>query len=387
MTAILLDSIRAVFADGGIYLALFAFLALAMIVELITENPLVSRWLARAGALALALFVGLRWETGTDWIPYFRIFYTNDTSMDYDTTVFGIDQGYLWLNQAVYWLDRDYTTFLLVSAFLAVGLVYYFIEKSTTLPCMAVYLFYTSYIVTHFMGSNRRMIAIGLVCVAFAALREPGTLLRRWPRWAIPFAIASTIHRTSVAALPGLVVSRRAWPAWAVVLGLLACLGLGMLGLPFAALEALGGMLSDYTGIAVINKLVFYTSGDAVLDANFNVVAQAILGVVKRSTVLLIAIIYMHYNRPVEYAQRLYNIYIIGCAIYFLMIGSPIFQIISTYYSIVEIVLLPIIFSQLPQFKVPYTLYLLIVPLLLLISALTPYLELYVPYLSAFHLA
>jgi hypothetical protein len=373
-----------ILSDGGIYLAFYAALALLMLIELFYEDETVSRWLARAGALAIALFVGLRWQTGTDWDAYLNIFYTNATSFDYDSVVFGIDKGYILFNRLIYHFTSDFSLFLVVDSFIAVGLVYYLIEKSTKFPCMGVYLFYTSYVVTHFMGSSRRMLAIGLVCLSYSFLRKEGRLLSGWPKWAIPFGLAASIHRTSLAAVPGLVVSRRAWPTTLVVLGLLACLGLGISGAPFAALAALGQLLSKYTGIAAVSKLVFYTSGEAQLDANFDVVRQAILGVAKRSTILIIFITYMHFQRPSEYAQRLYNIYIVGCGLYFLMIGAPIFQIISTYYSIVEIALLPVVFYQLPQLKVPYTLYLLAMPFLLLLSALIPYLQLYVPYRSIF---
>lgn len=383
---VIFSSIATIVIDGWVYMALYAALAVAMIVELYAENDMVSRWMARTGALTIMLFIGLRWETGTDWLPYLRVFFTNDTSADYDTAIFGIDQGYLLFNQMIHWISRDYTLFLLVNSGLTITLIYAFIERSTKYPCMGVYLLYTSYVVTHFMGSNRRMLAIGLVCAGFAALRKEEGLTRNWSKWVVPIGVAATIHRTSIAALLGMVVNRNAWPARFVVPGLLVCIILGVSGAPFAGLQALGNLLSDYTGFSAISKLVFYTSGEAQLDANYDAVRQAVLGVAKRSTLLVIFIAYMHWNKPSEYAQRLYNIYILGCAVYFLMIGAPIFQIISTYYSIVEIALLPIIFYNLPQFKIPAMIYLLIVPFLLLLSSLIPYLELYVPYYSVFSL-
>lgn len=377
-----MSSISIILADGRIYLLLYACLAAAMLIELFYESETVSRWMARAGMLAIILLVGLRWETGTDWLPYLRVFYTNDTTSDYDSVVFGIDRGYIILNQAIYALSRDYTLFLIADALIAMIPLYIFIEKSTKFPVMGVYLFYTSYAITHFMGSNRRMIAIGFVCLGFLHLAGNERLRTRWYRWTLPFGVAMLVHRTSLAALPGLLVSRRAWPTWAVVGGLLTALLLGMGGIPFAALELLARSLADFTGITAVEKLIFYTSGDAQLDADFDVVRQAVLGVAKRSTVLTILILFMRYGRPSEYAQRLFNIYIVGCAVYFSMVGAPIFQIISTYYSIVEIVLIPIILHKLPSLKIAYALYLIVVPLFLLLSSLSPYLELYVPYYS-----
>jgi len=378
------DSIRLILSQGDVYLGLFAWLALAMIIELFYENEILARWMARFGAILIILLIGLRWDTGTDWLPYLRVFYTNNSSSDYDSVVFGIDQGYVAFNRLMIAISDNYTTFLLVDAIIAVGAVYIFIEKSTRLPNMGVYLFYTSYVTTHFMGSNRRMIAIGFVCLGFLALRRPERLWAKWSRWAIPFGAAATFHRTSLVALLGLTVSRRAWPAWAVALGLLTCLGLGISGAPFAALEALGGTLSQYTGITLVEKLIFYTSNETQVSAEFNVARQAALGVARRSSTLAILMLYMKFGKPDEYAAKLYNIFIIGCSLYFLMVGSPIFQIISTYYSMVEIVLLPIVFFSIPKLKVPYTLYLIVFPFLLLLSALTPYANLYVPYRSTF---
>lgn len=377
----MLTIVQTILQQGQIYLAIYACLGVAMIVELIYENQVLSRWIARAGIVVVILFIGLRWDTGTDWQAYLRVFYVSDSEAEYDAAIFGIDQGYILLNRLVYYFSTDYSVFLLIDAAIAIGCVYIFIERSTKYPVMGVYLFYTSYALTHFMGSNRRMLAIGFVCLGFLVLKER-RLLRDWIRWSVPFGLAAAVHRTSLLALPGLIVGKRAWSTALVILGLLICLALGLSGAPFSGLETLGNFLSEYTGITVVEKLIFYTSGEVELPADFDIVRQATLGVAKRSTTLVILIAYMRYGDPSTYAQRLYNIYIVGCGMYFIMLGSPIFQIISTYYSIVEIALLPIMFSGLPRLKVPYTLYLLVIPLFLLLSALSPYLDLYVPYTS-----
>ena len=378
-------TINIIFAQGQIYFIIFAYLAVAMILENVFESELFSRWLARLSALVLILFVGLRWETGSDWLPYYRVFYTNDTASDFDSVIFGIDQGYIIFNRLMYIVSDNYTIFLLADAALAIGMVYRFIEKSTVKPNMGVFLFYSSYAITHFMGSNRRMLAIGLVCLALLHLRENEKLSSRWVRWAVPFGIAAFFHRTSIMALPGLVVGRRSWRPLPVMLGLSACAALGIAGVPFAGLEALGKFLSQYANITAINKLLFYTSGaESQSSAEFNVVAQAALGFAKRITVLAIFVPFMAWGKPTIYAQKLYNIYVLGCAIYFLLIGSPVFQVTSTYYTIVEIVLIPIILTQFPRMKVVYTLYLVATSLLLLLSALTPLMKYYVPYRSIF---
>lgn len=380
----MLTSINTIFGEGRIYLVVYACLALAMIVELFYENEILAKWMARAGALTIILMIGLRWETGTDWFPYYKIFYTSDSSADYDSVVFGIDYGYILFNKIIYLFSKDYTIFLLVDAFVAIGAVYIFIERSTKLPCMGVFLFYASYAVTHFMGSNRRMIAIGFTCMGFLFLARERRLSQGWLRWAVPFGLAAIMHRTSLGALPGLVVSSKAWRARTVIFVLLLSLALGITGVSFTLLEALANSLSQYAGISAVQKLVFYTSGDAQFDSNVDFAQQAILGVFKRGSIIAILIAYMHFRKPDVYVQKLYNIYIAGCAIYFSMISAPIFQIISTYYSIVEIALIPMVFHDIKSLKIPYTIYLLMFALALLISSLTPYLQLYVPYHSIY---
>lgn len=377
-------SIYVILSDGRIYLALYAWLSLAMLIEAFYNNGIVSRWLARIGMALIILLIGLRWDTGTDWMSYMKVFYTNESSSDYDSAVFGIDQGYIAFNRIMHAFSTDYTVFLMADAILAMTAVYIFIEKSTKFPNMGVHIFYSSYAITHFMGSNRRMIAIGFVCLGFLFLSRQQRLREQSWRWAAPFFVAATMHRTSLGALPGLTVSRRAWPTWAVILGLIACLALGVSGLPFNALDALGDFLSGYTGITAVQKLIFYTSGDAQQDLNTNLAQQAILGVAKRAISLIIFVSYIHFGKPSEYTQRLYNVYIVGCAIYFTMISVPIFQIVSTYYSIVEIVLFPIIFYEIKSLKIPYFMYILLITVLLLFSSLSPYLQLYVPYRSIF---
>ncbi|WP_448665245.1 EpsG family protein (plasmid) [Sphingomonas sp. CJ20] len=372
--------------QGQIYVLIYAYLFVAMAAETIFENERFSRNVARFSAIILTGFVGLRWETGTDWLPYFNIFYTSESSSDYDVAVFGIDQGYLILNKLVSFISHDYSTFLVLDAAISIALVYFFIEKSIKFPNMGIYLFYTSYVITHFMGSNRRMLAIGFVCVGFLVLIKQVSLRKSWWRWVGSFGFASIFHRTAIMALPGLLVSRKAWPAPHVLIGLAACVALGLSGAPFVALQVLGSFLSDFAHITVVDKLLFYTAGEQnQASAEFNVMGQAALGLLKRSTTLAIFIVFMMKGRPSEYAQRLYNIYVLGCGIYFLMIGSPVFQVVSTYYSIVEIALLPIIFHSMRPYKILYLMYLAVIPFLLMVSALSPYLQLYIPYRSIYH--
>lgn len=379
------ETISILFSSGMIYLYIYLYLLFFVFIELIFKNRTISTNILRLNSIILILFLGLRWQSGTDWFAYFNLYYTDIYSSDYDTTRFGMESGFLYFNKFFKYFSESYTFFLLVQSTIAISLIYYFIEKSTKLPNMALYLFYTSYMITHFMGSNRRMIAIGIVCLTYTLLIKSGGFQRAWPAKVGSFFVALNFHRTAMMALPSHFISTRAFSTVTVIVALAVCVILGLSGAPFYLLQALASGLIQFADVTFVQKLIFYTAEQSVgVNENFDVMNQALLGLAKRITTISIFIFYMATNKKSEYIQRLYNIYITGCLIYFLMIGSPVFQIVSVYYTIVEIALIPIIFYNVKNMRIIMTIYIVIVPFLLLVNALSPYIDLYVPYRTIF---
>ena len=73
-------------------------------------------WIALS---VVVLFQGLRWRTGTDWIPHYEWFsYANTNSEMTD-----VEPGYLYLNKVIALFTKNYTVFLLISCFLNLWLV------------------------------------------------------------------------------------------------------------------------------------------------------------------------------------------------------------------------------------------------------------------------
>jgi hypothetical protein len=229
------------------------------------------------------------------------------------------------------------------------------------------------------------MIAIGIVCLTYTFLIRSAGFKRAWPATIGSFFAALNFHRTAMMALPSHFVMARAFPTAAVVVALAASVVLGLTGAPFYLLQALASGLMQFADVTFVQKLLFYTADQSAgVTEDFDVMTQALLGLAKRILTISLFIIYMKSNEKNEYIQKLYNIYITGCVIYFLMIGSPVFQIVSVYYTIVEIVIIPMIFYNIKTMKWLMILYIIIIPFLLLISALSPYIQLYIPYRSIF---
>lgn len=68
--------------------------------------------------VAVCLFQGLRWRTGTDWIPYYDVFiYANSRD-----PISNMEPGYLVLNKLIKSFTSNYSVFLLITCFLRLWL-------------------------------------------------------------------------------------------------------------------------------------------------------------------------------------------------------------------------------------------------------------------------
>src|SRR5215471_11538010 len=86
---------------------LFALAAL----DLYVDRRDVSIVTLSGGVVLLVLFVGLRWETGNDWIPY--LLYYNESNV---VSIPGFEPGYRVLVLLAQRAGLDYTGFLMLSA-------------------------------------------------------------------------------------------------------------------------------------------------------------------------------------------------------------------------------------------------------------------------------
>jgi hypothetical protein len=377
------DLLQKLFYDGQVYLALYCFFLIAMLIDLAFNSKKLSSFVGLLGCIVLIILIGGRWETGTDWAPYYNMFTYQYFDVDYEALFYGVEIGYVIFNRIMAFLSDEYSLLLFMDAAIAVSAVYIFIYRSTVLPSVGLFIFYNSYVITHFIGSNRRMIAIGFVCIAFLCLERSLAFRQNWRSWAFPFIAATAFHRSSLLAFPAIFVGRQRWPTSYVFSGLMICAILGLSGFPFLALQTIAVGLSDFSGITFVEKLLFYTTVDGAQAADeFDVMGQALLGIVKRSLNIAILVFYLRFAVMNHYWSRLFNIYVFGCGIYFLMIGSPVFQVVSIYYTIVEIVLFPILLSSIRYGKASLIAILAGLQFLLLVSALSPYFDLYVPYKS-----
>lgn len=320
--------------------------------------------------ISMVLFAGLRWETGTDWIPYYENFLEPDNRSDFEI-------GYSCYVSVVRFFTDSYTIFLLLTSAIPIFLVYYGCKKvigkdrhNTLL--LALLMFYSYYYLGSFLGAERRIIAIGLSFLALSIYINGKT----WCALLLIF-FASLFHVSSLFTV-FIFLSR-----WISIRSLVIIFfTLAVIFPLFHYMSAIVNSLIDYVPIDLFKmKLIEYTQ-NAQNYGEFN-----FAGAVKRVFIIamLLCVFYFDKYRFDEKVFTLLKVYILGGALYLIL--SPIsamFSVLTIYLTISEILLIPIVITQTRLFiKAPFFYLIFIVYLMSqTYSILNSYPDLFYPYID-----
>jgi len=179
-------------------------------------------------------------------------------------------------------------------------------------------------------------------------------------------------------------IPRKRFATKQILVILLLCLIIGIMQLPFKVVELLGEALSGFSSNAIIDKMLFYSeNSEDVIPENTNPVILMTLSVIKRSVFITFYLYVIKKNKGVldSISDYFLNIYVVGFAIYLLFNGSPIFQMLSTYFTFIEIALIGRFWSYTDiRTKFIFLGILLFYGFFQLLSSLNAYPELYIPY-------
>jgi hypothetical protein len=367
------------FSEGKIYLFFYlCFFAIAFF-ETTTEVKRYRNVLAFFSFILLFLFTGLRWETGTDWFAYKELFDTLELNWTFLLNVYAFDLGYVVLNAIVRLFTDDYTLFLLVDSFIAVGIVFWFLRKYSPYPNLSLFIFYNAFFVSQFMGSNRRIISLGAGLFVFYYINQ-----KNFRKFAIWQTFAFLFHRTSIMMLFAWIVPRKRFSTITIILILICCLLVGIPQVPFKVVGFVGELLSAFSSNPFVEKMLYYSENqEAGVSESTNPIVLMTLSVIKRGVFICFYLYVIQKNKYVldSLTDYFFNIYIVGFAIYLLFNGSPIFQMISTYFTFIEIVLMGRIWSYTNiKVKLSFLIILFLYGFFQLMSSLNAYSELYIPY-------
>lgn len=330
-------------------------------------------------AFFLFLFTGLRWDTGTDWISYKGLFDNVDFNFDelFFIQIYSFEFGYVLLNIFIKFFVDNYTVLLLVDSLIAVGIVYLFIRKFSPNPNISLFVFYNAFFVAQFMGSNRRIIALGAALFVFYYVHE-----KKFGKYLIWQTIAFLFHRSSLMLAFAWFIPKKRFTAKQILVILFICLLIGIPQLPLKLVGLIGQSFS--AGGAIVDRLIFYSeNSETTISENTNPLVLMTLSAIKRGVFLCFYLYVIKLNKSVldTISDYFLNIYVVGFAVYLLFNGSAIFQMFSTYFTFIEIVLIGRFWSYADKrSKLIFLSVLFFYGFFQLLSSLNAYPELYLPY-------
>ncbi|MDE5614781.1 MAG: EpsG family protein, partial [Treponemataceae bacterium] len=200
----------------------------------------------------LVLFSGLRWECGTDWNSYKKVF---------DLVVAGsqkiekhFDKGYVILNRFAALFSDDYTFFLLIDSLIAIALVVIGLKRIGHISfIIALHMFFTNYFCGIYMGSNRRIIAIGLCLNALISFSE-----KKYCSYLIFQGLAFFFHRTSLIFILILFIPRKCFTYRKIAFYLFLTMFIGFFKPTVQLIKTVCQLGENLTGKSIFSVGVYY---------------------------------------------------------------------------------------------------------------------------------
>lgn len=371
-----------VLLDGVDYVVLLVYLCSISLLESSKRFSSFRRVFFILSATILWLFIGCRWETGTDWWTYKELFDTIELNWSFLINIYHFDIGYVFFNALVRLFTDNYSVFLIINSGITIFLLSKLILKVSRYPNLSLTFFYTNFMIAQFMGSNRRMMAMVFVLYFFYGLFYVRKLF-----CIANISFAFLFHRSALVNLIACFIPKNIFTFKQTISIILFSFVIGIIQLPARIIEITGNLLSMIFNNPIVEKMVFYSeNGDEhLVYGTGNMVLSTILAVGKRSILLMIYMYIVKTNKIDKLTQFLYNIYVIGFAGYLLFTGS-FFQMLTAYFTIVEILLLGRMYYYLnKRLKLIFCFLLFFYGYLQICNALAAYPELYLPYKSFFY--
>jgi hypothetical protein len=323
---------------------------------------------------------GIRWETGTDWNPYYTYFLENNSWEEYRNYHNGqFETLYALLNYLAKAITGSYTAFLFILAMLTILLKYASIEKIALYPALTFFLFYCAYIGDIFPVRQTLAVSILLTSIYFIYKKKK-----------VPFVslvvIASYFHKSAVLWIFSYYIYHKRFSNSRIIFYLILAFFIGLFGsglyLPF--LKTFSKYLGNFGKI--LERISAYLAGQ--YDDGSYSMLRNILALLKRMIMIPVFLLFrkkMQINS--YYADGLINLYCFGNIFYLLFamnINFAPLQRMSVPFVLLEIFLLPIILKIIKNkyIKFIYLNLLLLYGLSKLYSVLNAYYDLYVPYRS-----
>lgn len=275
----------------------------------------------------LAGQVGLRWETGTDWLPYLNNFLdTDDINIVFFNSLIGFEIGYGLFVYFIRSFTQDYTLFLVIHAIIYYFLIFKSNKHISPYPFVSLLLFYVSTIGV--LGSNRQLLALSicLYSVQFVMEKKPIKF------FALIF-IGFLFHTTAIIFSVYYFLNRdfkKHQIYWALIIAIVV----GKTTLPNIFFSGLGNLL----GGSSASKAEIYSQEGSLGDFSLS-----IFGLIRRLVYFIVFFFYYDVLTKKIIAYKLiFNGFLCGLIFYFLFSDSLLILVNrgSLYFNIMEVFLI-----------------------------------------------
>lgn len=323
--------------------------------------------------VVLVVQVGLRWETGTDWLYYAENF-TNSTSLEIILVniLAGFEIGYGFTVYLVRSFTNNYVYFLLIHA-----LVYYFLifkacKRLSPFPIVSLLLFYA--LTMGYLGSNRQLIALAICLYALRFVVEKKTIIF----FSLVF-FAFLFHTSALLFAVYYFLNRDINKKY--ILGVLfLAIAIGQTQIPNLLFSGIGNLLPG----ASAGKVDFYSDKD-----NLGDISLTLSGLIRRLVYFFLFFInYETISEKFVYYKLIFNGFLFGMIFYFLFSSSLIVIVNrgSLYFNVMESFLLT---SQLLLFSLSkersyILLFIVLYSFFLFFQSIGSYPDLFLPYKGIF---
>lgn len=273
---------------------------------------------------------GLRWETGTDWIPYTETFENITGNFNFEGSL--MEPGYLLLLYVCRTISDDYTFYLIVHAIIFYTLFFICIFKVSNYPFVSILIFYM--ITLPYLGMNRQFLAMAIVSLGLVFLLQGHKTY-----YFLCIFLGLFFHSTAILGIAAIFVNRRIPYKYLLI------------ALAIALIISFSGVLDTVSNLSALainqasgTRIDYYSenTGDTSLVAT-------VLSLIKK---LLWVSLLMIFDKKIENKNKEYNLafnlYFLGCIMYVLFNGT-MFQIIVSraliYYNIMEMFIVPYVLT------------------------------------------
>lgn len=275
--------------------------------------------------ILLVIQDGLRWETGTDWNPYYRFF----TNPNKDNYLFEV--GFIEFAKLSYFLSKEYTLFLFLQSIIVNSLIISTLYKFSNYPILSIFIYYCLY--TPSMGMSRQFLAIA-ICIYSIRYLQPLKVIK----FILLIIIASLFHKSAYIFLLLIFLRKeyniKIYISLSIVAIVISVSGLIRLIPSELILILEGGEEGHLTH--------YFESG---YGQNSTSLFNIIVSILRRSIFVGIGIWkYNYMKNRIKYFKLFFNIYFISYIIYIVFSGSPLQIFVSRlnlYFYFSEALIIP----------------------------------------------